>query len=146
MSARPPLLENGCTSLLARRIFIRNTLLAKAARPPWCYCDGRVRNPSDVQFAPPGQLAGSRGDAFGLEASLQRGWNLETAIGLLARFHQRHEEPGQRGAAAVEDVRELVVAAFAFEAQIHPARLKLLAIRATRHLQVLPLPRPPSLP
>src|SRR5260370_19564870 len=131
MSARPPLLENGCTSLLARRIFIRKASRAKAARPPWCYCDGRVQHPSDFQFAPPGQLAGSRGDAFGLEARLQRGRDLEIAIGLLVGFHQRHEEPRQRGAAAAEDVRKLIVAAFAFESQIRPARLKLLAIRAT---------------
>ncbi len=38
------------------------------------------------------------------------GGNDHAAIGLLTRFHQSDEKPGQRRAAAVEDVREFVFA------------------------------------
>ena len=46
----------------------------------------------------------------GFQIRLQRLRNQHAAIGLLMRFDQRHEQPRQRRAAAVEDVRKFVFA------------------------------------
>src|SRR6185295_5292270 len=67
------------------------------------------------------------------------------AVRLFPGFHQRHEEARQRGAAAIKDVRENIVALLVLKTEAHPARLEILAIRAARHLEELSLTRRPDL-
>ena len=58
------------------------------------------------------------------------------AVRLLIRFNQRYEKASERGAGAVEQVRELVVPVGVLVAEVHPAGLKLIGVRATRHFEV----------
>src|SRR5437773_12568378 len=48
----------------------------------------------------------SRGDPLGLQMRLQCRRHEQPAVRLLASLQQAHEHSGQRGAAAVEDVRK----------------------------------------
>src|SRR4051794_29636839 len=59
----------------------------------------------------------------------------DAAVRLLMSFNERDEQAGERGAAAVEDVREFVFAGFALETQVHAARLEIFAIRAARNFE-----------
>ncbi len=86
MSAKPPVFENGCTSLLASRI------LMKAADAP-AQLIWSKRAALDL-FA-------SGLDPVSLQVFLQRLGNLDAAIRLLVGFHQRHKQPGQGRAAPV---------------------------------------------
>src|ERR1035437_8737940 len=72
---------------------------------------------------------------------LKRLRNQHAAIGLLVRFDERDEQPRQRRAAAVEDVWKFIFARLRLETQIHPPRLKILAVRAARNFEIAPLPR-----
>src|ERR1039457_4349514 len=83
-------------------------------------------------------------DAIRFQIRLQRFGNFHPALRLLVRFNQFDKQPFQRRAAAVEDVREFVFAGLGFKAQIHPARLKILAVRATRNFEIAPLPWRPD--
>src|SRR5262245_38129008 len=119
MSPSPPLLEYGWTSLLASINFI---VPNRALLSPVLPCPSRGWNP------------------FGLRIGAQRLGNQDAAVRLLMRLDQRDEQSRQRRAAAVEDVRETVLAALGLVAQAHPARLEIFAIGATAHFQVAPLP------
>jgi len=59
-----------------------------------------------------------RSHAVGFQIWLERGRNFDAAIGLLVGFHQGDEQAGQRGAAAVEDVGELVFARFGLASRL----------------------------
>src|SRR3954466_10281504 len=87
----------------------------------------------------------SRGDPIGFQIGLERSRNANGSVRLLMRFHQRDKEPGQRGAAAVQHVRELLFPLLGLEAQVHSASLKVLAVRAARHFKVAALARSPDL-
>src|SRR5690349_17944458 len=113
MSASPPVLEYGCSSLLTSRILMR----------PRC------------------PLMESHLQNFRAEKRAQRLGDFHAAIGLLMRFDQCHEQSRQRGAAAVEQMRETVLARRSLVAQVHAAWLIVLAVRAARHFEIRPLPR-----
>lgn len=70
-----------------------------------------------------------RCDSIRLQIRPQWCGNQHAAIRLLVRLDEGHEQPRQRRAAAVEDVRESIFAAgFGFETKLHPSRLKILAV------------------
>ncbi len=53
---------------------------------------------------------GAARDPVGFQNGRNAAGTLHAAVGLLIRFHQRHEKPRQGRAAAVEDVRKFVLA------------------------------------
>src|SRR6266704_1243962 len=67
---------------------------------------------------------GSRSlNPLGFEVRLQGGRHNHAAIRLLARLDQRHKQTCQGRAAAVQNVREFILATLGLESQIHAARL-----------------------
>src|SRR5688572_7877512 len=106
MSARPPLLENGCTSLLARR--------------------SRIIRSQPRRATPLVPLL--RAEAFGFEIRLKRGRDLNAAVGLLPCLNERHEEARQSRAAAIKEVWKPVVAVFSLETQVHATRLEIFTV------------------
>src|SRR6266545_2861690 len=123
MSPSPPLLEYGWTSLLASISFI----VPGGALPcPAVPCPSRGLNPLCLQISP------------------QRLRNQHAAVRLLMRLDQSDEQSRQRRSAAIEDVRKTVLSARGLVAQAHPAGLEVLAIGATAHLQIAPLPWRPD--
>src|SRR2546423_1080733 len=87
---------------------------------------------------------GSR-DPICFKQRLQRRRHLNCAVRLLPGLNQGDEKAGQSGATAVENMRMKILPIASFEAQIHAASLKILAVRTTRNFQVLPLPWRPHL-
>src|SRR6185369_5837285 len=74
----------------------------------------------------------SRSNFVRLQVRLQCGRNRDASVALLMCLDQRHEQPRQRGAASVQDVRKAVLALFRLDAQIHSTRLEIFAVRAAR--------------
>src|SRR5881396_1524993 len=98
-----------------------------------------VETSSDLRLEPLSR------DAIGLQIRLQWSRNGHAPVGLLICLKERHEQPRQRRAAAVENVRELVFSRLRFETEVHPPRLEILAIRTARDFEITSLPRRPDL-
>src|SRR5690349_13798982 len=73
----------------------------------------------------------SRWNPLCLQIRLQFRGDDHAAVGLLIGFDQGDKQSCQRRTASVEDVRKFVFALVILEAKLHPARLKIFAIRAT---------------
>src|SRR5579859_2097113 len=122
ISASSPVLENGWTSLLARRTFIHLR---------FTICDLRVarRLARKSQVVNRKWVTGwSRANLVCFQIGLKRFGDLHAAVGLLIGFHQSHKQPRQGRAAAIENMWKFVFARFRLEPQIHPARLEIFAV------------------
>src|ERR1051325_2258328 len=82
----------------------------------------------------------SSSDAVRFEVRLERFGNKDAPICLLPGFNEGDKEPGQRGAAPIENMGQDILSGGILKPQVHATRLKIFTIGATGHFQVLPLP------
>src|ERR1017187_10372606 len=85
-------------------------------------------------------LRPSRLNSLSLEVRLEGRWNHQATVRLLIRLNQRHKQPSKRCAASVQQMREFILARLPLEAQVHPARLEVFAVRDARNFKIAPLP------
>src|SRR5262245_31563621 len=86
----------------------------------------------------------SGGETVDFQIRLQGGGYEDRAVALLPGFDERHKQARKGRSAAVEDVRESRLARGTLEAQVHSARLVILAIGDAGYLEVAPLPWRPD--